>query len=40
MLPDVWKALRDPDAIASVAADIWLEERLLNVMAPPTDRYG
>lgn len=40
MLPDVWKALRDPDAIASVAADIWLEERLLNIMAPPTDRYG
>jgi hypothetical protein len=40
VLPEVWRSLRDPDAIAQVAADVWLEERLLNVMAPPTDRYG
>jgi len=40
--PKVWQALHDPDHIAASLADVWLEEHLLNVMAPRSAqaRYG
>jgi hypothetical protein len=34
LLPDVYRALHDPEMIASVVADIWLAERTLGLMAP------
>ncbi|CAM3642720.1 hypothetical protein KIPE111705_18400 [Kibdelosporangium persicum] len=42
VMPDVWRALRDPDQIANALADVWLEEHLLGLMAPrdAASRYG
>lgn len=42
LLPDAHRALTDPDAIASVIAEIWLEEHLLGIAAPraAAQRYG
>ena len=34
LLPEVYKALHDPDMIAAAAVDIWLQERVLGLMAP------
>jgi hypothetical protein len=42
VLPDVWAALRSPEQIADAMTDVWLEERLLGVLAPrdAASRYG
>src|SRR5262249_7449659 len=42
VLPEVWRALRDPERVADALVEVWLEERLLGVTAPrvAADRYG
>ena len=42
LLPKAWDALRDPDTLAAALSEVWLEDHLLSLVAPPAaaTRYG